>query len=349
MDETELLRAAASSATAFAELYRLHVTRVYRYHMAHVGIAKDAEELTSQTFLTALQKLGSFRRSSPFTEWLMEIAVQKRRNDIRGNRRELYLDSSLYYQNASLPTERHAMQRQEIEATSRALKQISPDHAEAIILTFFCGLSTSEVSRIFNKSTATTQMLIARGMQELRTRSTLEEKNAEDDSLSRKLIDLASQITPHPHFISELEDMLVAKHLPKTDGTLSVQQIASLAAWALLIAAGVFLLYWRVIPNSASMPPFIPNTGNAEAAAATDVAPGESTSTPSPTIRATATRLPTQEYIVQEGDTCTYIAERFGVTIDQLITLNDLNDTCDIWIDQKLVIPITPTPTPVLN
>jgi len=164
MDEIELLRAAASKASAFAELYRLYVTRVYRYHMAHVGIAKDAEDLTSQTFTAALEKLGSFRRSGSFAAWLMEIAAEKRRNDIRGNRRELPIDAVLYYQSATLPTDRVAMQRKEIEATSRALKQISPNPAEAIILTFFCYLSSPEVSRMLKKSTTTTQMLIARGI-----------------------------------------------------------------------------------------------------------------------------------------------------------------------------------------
>jgi len=351
MDEIELLRAAVSKASAFAGLYRLHVTRVYRYHMAHVGITKDAEDLTSQTFMAALEKLGSFRRNGSFAAWLMEIAAQKRRNDIRGNRRELPIDAVLYYQSATLPTDRVAMQRKEMEATSRALKQISPDHAEAIILTFFCDLSGSEVSRILKKSTATTQMLIARGIQELRTYSSLtqDEENTENENLAKKLINLASQITPDPHFISELEGTLVANHQPKTKWTFSLQQIASLAGWALLIATGVFLLYWRVVPNSASIKPFIANTGNAKSTAATETAFSKGTSKPSPTVRSTATRLPTLEYIVQAGDTCTYIADRFGVTIDQLITLNELNDTCDIWIDQKLRIPISPTPTPQIN
>ena len=84
MDEIELLRAAASNANAFAELYHLHVTRVYRYQMAHVGSAQDAEDLTSQTFMAALEEFHSFRRSGSFAAWLMGIAAKKRRNDIRG-------------------------------------------------------------------------------------------------------------------------------------------------------------------------------------------------------------------------------------------------------------------------
>lgn len=357
MDEMELLRAADSNAIAFAELYRLQVSRVYRYHMAHVGSAKDAEELTSQTFMAALENRGSFRRSGPFTAWLMEIAVKKRLNDIRGSRRELPMDAALYYQSANVATDRVGLQRQELEAASRALKQISPDHAEAIILTFFCGLSSSEVSRILKKSTAATRMLITRGIRELRIRSTLTldqgniedqatmDSDPEDEILAEKLTNIASRIIPDPHFLSELEGTLVANHVPKTQWIVPLQQIASVAGWALLIVLGLFLLNWRVNPNSASIKPFIADTGNAKSTAAF----GDTISTPSPTARATATSLPILEYIVQEGDTCTYIADRFGVTINQLIILNRLNDTCDIWVDQKLLIPTPPTATPQTN
>ena len=129
MDERELLRAAASNANAFVELYHLYVTRVYRYHMAHVGRVQAAEDLTSQTFMAALEEFHSFHGNGSFAAWLLGIAARKRRNDIRGSRRELPIDAVLYYQNSGLPTDRVAMQRRELETTTRALKQISSDHA----------------------------------------------------------------------------------------------------------------------------------------------------------------------------------------------------------------------------
>jgi len=357
MDEIELLRAAASNANAFVELYRLHVTRVYRYHMAHVGGAQAAEDLTSQTFMAALEEFHSFHGNGSFAAWLMGIAARKRRNDIRGSRRELPIDAVLYYQSSGVPTDRIAMQRKELETTTRALKQISPDHAEAIILTFFGELSSSEVSRVLKKSTATTRMLISRGIQELRTHSTLArdegtseargtlDADSEDERLTKKLTNRGSQVVPESHFISELEKTLVTNYLPKTNRTFSLQQIASLVGWAVFLAAGVFLLYWRATPNPASIKPIITSTSSADSMVLTEVVI-EVTPRPSLNVRTTTTRLPTLEYIVQSGDTCTYIADQFAVTIDQLIFLNDLNDSCDIWIDQILVIPITPTSTP---
>ncbi len=353
MDETQLMRDAVSDANTFAELYRRHVTRVYRYHMIYIGNVKDAEELTARTFMTALEELHTFRGSGSPAAWLMGIAAQKRLQDARGNRRELPTDAVLYYQSSALPTEKTAMQRMEIETISHALKQISADYAEAIILYFFGSLTSAEVSQVLKKNPATVEMLIGRGIQDLRARTSLTtdgekdqrtiDPNAEEDALVEKLSDTAGQIIPDPLFISELEQALAASHQPKTKWTLPLhlRQLASVAGWIVLLAIGVFLLNWRVTSN-----PSIQQAAATSRTLLVTEAVSGATSTPIPrTARATPTRIPTLEYTVQAGDTCTYIADQHGVTIDQLITFNDLNSSCDIYIDQILVIPKT-TPTP---
>ena len=353
MDELQLTHDAASNANAFIELYHLHVSRVYRYHMAHTDDVHDAEELTSQTFMTAVEGLHAFRGDDSFAAWVMSIATQKRTRNVRGSRRELPSDAVLYYQGSGLPTDRSAMQRMEIESISRALKQISPDCAEAIILYFFGNLSSSEIGSVLKKNTATTEMLISRGLHELgkRTSTTAnagkDQKtntpDAEDDALPDKLTNIAYKIMPDPLFVSELEQALAAKHVPKKIRTLSFQPLASVVGWVALVALGIFLLNWRVTLPLATKKPATTQTSNAENIALTKGSPVPSTPKSSPTARPTNTRIPTLEYIVQAGDTCTFIAERHGVTIDQLIAFNRLNSTCDIWVDQKLIIPIIAT------
>ncbi len=54
---------ARSNADAFAELYRRHVTHVYCYHLVHTSNIKDTDDLTSQTFMAALEGICSFRGS----------------------------------------------------------------------------------------------------------------------------------------------------------------------------------------------------------------------------------------------------------------------------------------------
>jgi RNA polymerase sigma-70 factor, ECF subfamily len=172
-DESNLARLAVSDIEAFAELYRRHLTRVYRYHAAHVGNARDAEDLTSQTFVAALEGIRSFRGTGSFGAWILGIASKKRLMFYRGNRSELPLDTALEYPSPDLPTDRVAAQRLQLDSVSRALRQISPDRAEALILTYFGGLSNSEAGHVLNKSEAAVKMLISRGLQDLRERTSL--------------------------------------------------------------------------------------------------------------------------------------------------------------------------------
>ena len=172
-DEMSLAREAVVNADAFAELYRRHVTRVYRYHVAHTGNVKDAEDLTSQTFMAALEGIRSYRGEAPFAAWLMGIASKKRFLFFRGRRPEVPIEAALQIPSPSLPTDKAAMSRLRIESISRALKQISADRAEALILRFFGELSMAETGRVLNNSEAAVKMLVARGLQDLRERTSL--------------------------------------------------------------------------------------------------------------------------------------------------------------------------------
>ena len=69
------------------------------------------------------------------------------------------------------------------------------------------------------------------------------------------------------------------------------------------------------------------------------------TSTASPTIESTWTPLPPIEYTVASGDNCITIAVRFNVSVNSIITTNNLSAACDtLSLGQKLMIP-QPTPT----
>jgi len=59
LDDARLAHQARADPEAFAELYHRHVRSVYRYHLAHTGNVKDAEDLTSQTFMAALECIRS--------------------------------------------------------------------------------------------------------------------------------------------------------------------------------------------------------------------------------------------------------------------------------------------------
>ena len=173
MDDARLAQQARSDPEAFAELYRRHVVRIYRYHLAHTGNAKDAEDLTSQTFMAALEGIRSYRGTGPYITWLFGIASHKRARFFRGSKSEVPLEAALHLPTAGLPTDKAAARRLQMDQVLGALHTLSLDRAEALILCFFSGLSPAEAGRVLGKRETAVRMLISRGLQDLRTRTSL--------------------------------------------------------------------------------------------------------------------------------------------------------------------------------
>jgi RNA polymerase sigma-70 factor (ECF subfamily) len=173
MDDARLAQEARTDPEAFAELYRRHVLSIYRYHLAHTGNIKDAEDLTSQTFMAALEGIHSYRGTGPYITWLMGIASRKRALLFRGRKPQVPLDAALHLSAPGPPTDKAAARHLQMEQVLDALRTLSPDRAEALILCFFSQLTPAEAGLVLGKSESAVRMLISRGLQDLRTRTSL--------------------------------------------------------------------------------------------------------------------------------------------------------------------------------
>jgi RNA polymerase sigma-70 factor, ECF subfamily len=174
-DDVQLAQRALADSDAFAELYHRHLTRVYRYHMAHVGNIKDAEDLTSQTFMAALEGIHSFRGSGSFAAWIMGIAARRKAMFFRRSRNkpEVPIETAHHIPSPNPGTDQLADQRLRLDSITHALQQISPERADAITLCFFSELTYAEAGLVLKKSEAATKMLVSRGLQDLRERTSL--------------------------------------------------------------------------------------------------------------------------------------------------------------------------------
>lgn len=76
VDAELVRRAKAGELAAFEELVTRYETRVYTLARRIVGQDQDAEDVTQQTFLSALEHLGGFREEASFYTWLMRIATR---------------------------------------------------------------------------------------------------------------------------------------------------------------------------------------------------------------------------------------------------------------------------------
>ncbi len=77
-----------SNVMNFTELYRSNVSNVYYYLLSRVRNPQDAEDLTSQTFVTALENLSSLNDPKNFTPWVFTIARNKATDFFRKNNRQ---------------------------------------------------------------------------------------------------------------------------------------------------------------------------------------------------------------------------------------------------------------------
>ncbi len=169
-DDVELARRAIHDPNAFTDLYHRYLPGIYRYHLARTGHVQEAEDLTAQTFLTALESIRTFRGQGSFSSWLFGIASHKLADYYRRRRDELPLEDAEYLHSPIPLPEEATMQRLEMGRVARLLRLISPERAEALVLCLFGGLSQAEAAEVVGKSEAAVKMLVYRGLNDLQER-----------------------------------------------------------------------------------------------------------------------------------------------------------------------------------
>lgn len=171
VEDEMLVARAQQNLGAFSELYQRHVQRVYRYVLVRVGgNVQDAQDLTSQTFLAAMEGLKSYRSTQPFVAWLLGIARHKVADQFRRQKPQVDLETavSLTDTNTDDPDEQ-LDQQLDIARVTRKLQTIAPDRAEVITLRLMAGLEVSDIARLLGKNEAAVRMLLFRGLRDLQT------------------------------------------------------------------------------------------------------------------------------------------------------------------------------------
>ncbi len=86
--EPDLVRRAQDGdRSAFEQLYRAHVGRIYALCLRLSGDPVRAEELTQDVFIRTWRRLGSFRGECAFSSWLYRLATNVVLGAFRSERR----------------------------------------------------------------------------------------------------------------------------------------------------------------------------------------------------------------------------------------------------------------------
>ena len=139
---------------ALEELYLIHFDRIYSYLHVSVGNRHDAEDLTTQTFLKMLEKIGSFKwQSAPFSAWLFRIAHNLAMDHFRARRRWQPEEEVPEPPGEEEPSaELTAMQTIGRESMLKLIDRLSPEQQQVLTLKFVFNLPNAEVAAILDKT-----------------------------------------------------------------------------------------------------------------------------------------------------------------------------------------------------
>jgi RNA polymerase sigma factor (sigma-70 family) len=149
-DISRLIEAARQDPLAFARLYDHFSKPIYRYLYSRVGNQADAEDLTAQTFLMALEKLQRYREQGNFKAWLFTIAHNKAMDHFRTKRTELQLDVAEMRAGQTDPLT-NVIQSEQIQQLSALIRSLDQNDQELLRLRYVADLSFAEMAALLGK------------------------------------------------------------------------------------------------------------------------------------------------------------------------------------------------------
>jgi len=153
-DEESLIRRAQHrEPEAFAQLYEAYFDKIYRYVVVRIGNKTEAEDMTQQVFLNALQSISSFKwRGIPFSAWLFRIAHNQVVDYLRKKAKRITVPIDDLPVVANDNPQLVAEQKLDIEQLNLATKRLTEAQREVISLRFAGELSVAQVAKVMGRS-----------------------------------------------------------------------------------------------------------------------------------------------------------------------------------------------------
>ena len=175
-------RLRAGEGAAFDRLVSERSGDIYALLYRLTEDAEEARDLTQETFLRAFQSIDRFRGDADLKTWLYRIAVNQARNrwrwwrrrkrgetislDANMGQREEPLSDSL--RTSGLNPEQETLAREREEVLRKALRALSRNFREVLVLRDVEGMSYEEIAVALDISMGTVKSRLSRGRIELR-------------------------------------------------------------------------------------------------------------------------------------------------------------------------------------
>lgn len=142
---------------AFALLVKKYKEKVFRFAFGMLSDRMEAEDVSQEAFIKAFYSLSKLDNNYAFTSWLTRIAFNLCYDRIKKRKKESIISIELLETNVSSI----GMERTDLTMTiQEAMKTLSPEHREAVILRDVEGYSYDEIAEILNMPLGTVKSRI---------------------------------------------------------------------------------------------------------------------------------------------------------------------------------------------
>ena len=141
---------------AFEKLYCEYRDKLYFFVKKNVENTEAAEDIVSETFTSAMEKISSLKSEEAFGSWLYSIAYNKSMTYLKQNSRYTHFESEEEQESVmeiaglndpvELPDD-YAVNKQRQEELKQIINDLKPGQRSAIMLYYFDQLSVSEVAK----------------------------------------------------------------------------------------------------------------------------------------------------------------------------------------------------------
>ena len=150
-EEAALVAEAKRDPAAFGRLYDRYVQPVFRYLYSRMGSVPEAEDVTAQTFLAALESFERYRHQGHFAAWIFAIARSKTMDHYRRTRRQTSLEDA-----EDIPVEtdllQGVIQAERSTALARLIRRLPEDERELLRLRYAAELSFGEMAALLGRN-----------------------------------------------------------------------------------------------------------------------------------------------------------------------------------------------------
>ena len=156
---------------AWAKLYEQYLPRIYRYISLRVRNQAEAEDLTEQVFLKALESSSSFRwRGAPVSSWLFRIARNQIIDHWRTDKSSKVVPLIESVVDGFDGPQRVAEWNEDMRRVAEEIGRLTPAQREVLELRFAGELSTAEVAKVLGKSRGAVKVMQHSALTVLRRR-----------------------------------------------------------------------------------------------------------------------------------------------------------------------------------